>query len=554
MQIRVNPEDGCFKSILSLYKEGFLDVSSSHKLIESATDDKIITPSAEFVLQKEGERDIVSEIDEGISYFGASWFAGFRGEDVGNSNSNAEWISLIESVSAHFHKNHSLLEYNSQGSVPTPQEVERDIARIRRVISKGWPRWGELADIREATSAGAMEIFGVGLRLDISNVGEPVAVIGRLYFCRRSDGELYPLRASTARSIDASIMEYDEKAGGKVSSNYRTEIVGQLLVKVEECFRRRDDSFSADEDGLEDWLYIYNPEDIRALEVMAEQGHSGTDGAVPLVCSGAKLLNIFHMIKPTRLYEVVFGGDTVLNAEFAMENEVTISCALCKSPIPIVENNIARLAKGGEVTINPDLDDLGITAAQLADIPFETHIKAIECLGAGCKKYRCDSALFTYDNRAYCRDCHRRDVVYPIGDKFYPTSALAYSSSTLTLVPKMVLVDAGGATRPGTRRCNYCERTFEGQGTSSYVCDFCACKLSGPDAAGRLYKKYSGALPLHVRMSNSSKSDKLCYEDSEFIMFVFRGDDGDGESRYYLNKYNLHESSKLSNSPKKSEV
>ena len=550
MQIRVNADDRCFGSILSLYRGGFLDVSSGPKLIESVTDGKIVTPSAEFVLRRAGERSVSEHADDGIGAGGATWFAGLRGEDV-TLNSNSEWISFIESVSNHFHRNHSFLEYNSQGSDPTPQEVERDIARVKRVVASGWQSWGSEAEIREARSKGAMEIFGVGLRLDISNVGEPLAVIGRLYFCRRRDGELYPLRASTAKLLDASIMEYDDESGAKVTTSYRNEIIGQLLVKVEDCFRRREGA-STEEDGLEDWLYIYDKEDIEALSALAEKGHKGEDGAVPLVCTGAKLLNIFHMIKPTRLYEVVFGGDTVLTAEFAMENEITLNCALCNGAYPIIENNIARLVGGGEVVIDPDADGLGIPKELLSRIPFSKHVKPISCDSVGCKKYRCSVDLFSYEGRQYCKACQRRDVVYPIGDKYYPTQALAFSSATLTLVPRFEM-DPAGKKRPLVRTCSLCGRTFEIVGNARAVCSFCSCQGADEEEAARLYKKYSGALPLHVRMANAAKKRKLCYEDSEFIMYVFGSSDGD-ESRYYLNKYNLCETGKLSGSPKKAET
>ena len=82
MQIRVNADDRCFGSILSLYRGGFLEVTSGPKLIESVTDGKIVTPSAEFVLRRAGERSVSEHADDGIGAGGATWFAGLRGEDV----------------------------------------------------------------------------------------------------------------------------------------------------------------------------------------------------------------------------------------------------------------------------------------------------------------------------------------------------------------------------------------------------------------------------------------------------------------------------------------
>jgi hypothetical protein len=276
---------------------------------------------------------------------------------------------------------------------------------------------------------------------------------------------------------------------------------------------------------------------------LAEQGH-GREGAVPLVCSGASLLNVFHMRKPTRVYSVELRGRAVLLAEFVLDESVSIRCKVCSDARPIIENNQIKLSETEVLSLDITKEDFGLSVRQLEKINksgvFSEHLIEMACEN-GCAKTRCRSALFSINEREYCKDCPHRDVIYPIGESFYPTRSLAFDNASVSLIlPK----NERGDNTAGT--CRLCNRSYRGMRNNA-VCKFCSAEGADQIAAKRLYKKYAAALPLHTRLFNLF-NEKACYEDEEFIMFVFGTEE---KVRYYLSKYKTTDARSLSDGPQK---
>lgn len=536
IKIKVNDGDGCFDSILRLYNEGFIRDGSDARLIESADDDTIITPTVEFVRQT-GVVNTEEGQDLRIREDGATWFREIRGDHVEIDN-NAAWMNLIEQIRTQFHKNYSWLEYNTSSSRVSSKTLENDKALITKILDRIWP-WSDRAEIIPSDSPGAMHIFGAGLRLDITNAGEPVSVIGHIYFSRASDGTLIPLRHDAAKNVHTMTQTFDSTDNIKVpKDSERSQTVGKILLALETLFKRKKNA-SADADGLEDWLYIANESDDHALHLLADQGH-GKDGEVPLSCTYIELLNVVHMSQPTRLYYINLNGKNIMNVEFSMDQDMNFTCELCNDKYPMIENASLRLKEGRPIKFNFTAEDLGVTDEDVANSVCKTHLAEIVC-DVGCSSIKCNGGYFEAGGRNYCEDCPRREVIYIIGETKYPTVSLAFDNATLSLVPSK-----NENNENSTRTCRFCQRSYVGLSNAG-ICDFCAGRTLSEDAAIALYHKYSRALPLQVRLKATRKR-KVCYEDNELIMFMI-GDEN--PERYYCNKYGTVNPKALSASPKK---
>ena len=550
--IRVNGNDGCFESIVRLYSGGFIP---SH-MIDSATADSIKIHGGTEFIKDDGSSFSSSENTFHINgTTGATWFSAIRGEPA--DTDSAEWQNFIEGVRNYFHERYSWLEYSSTESEPDERTKRADTAMLSTIIEKFW-EWGVHADIKAAPATGTMHVFGAGLRLAMNNgVGEPRSVIGHIYFSRGSDGTLSPIPSAVAEDIHASMQFFESADETKISDEANDrKTVDDLLFALEGLFERNDTA-SPDADGLEDWLYIASETDREAMDSLTEQGH-GREGAIPLICSLADLLNIFHISRSTRLYSIEYRGQPLLEAEFVLGNSVTVRCKACKGERPIIESNRVRAASGKTLIIDPTKPDLGLSEKDinlLREEVFSAHLREIthryrspvkDGEYVTCSRMKCSSGIFSVgeegSENVFCLDCPHKEILYPMGDKLIPIKTLAYDASTLALIPA---TNEDG--RQTTGSCRFCHRSFEGMRNNT-VCPFCDGK-SDQDMAEKLYKKYSPALPLHTRLANLF-SKKACYEDSEYILFIFTGKEEEKRTRYYLSKYRKNGSG-LSASPRK---
>ena len=536
-KIRVNGNDKCFESIVRLVEGKFIPGS----MVESATEDSIkINGDIEF-LRDDGEAANASENAMHIDNNGATWFAACRGEPT--DGDSAEWQNFIEGIRHYFHGKYSWLEYNSTDEKPNEQSKREDTALLTKIIEKFWD-WGPHADIKAAPANGLMHVFGAGLRLALNNgVGEPRSIIGHIYFSKNSEGDLYPIPKSVAESIHSSMQFFDSEDATIPEEANNRETVDALLFALENLFERNETG-GEDSDGLEDWLYIASEEDRDAIEALTEQGH-GREGEVPLICSLADLLNIFHISRSTRLYTIEYRGQPLLEAEFILGNSVTVRCKGCSHDRPIIESNRVKNAKGRTYTLDPTKPDLGLsdkdTETLRTDL-FSQHLKEITHRykspfkngeTVSCSRMKCSASVFVTGPEGsqveYCLDCPHREILYPLGDKLYPTGKLAFNATTLALIPA---TSEDGRNTTGT--CRFCQRSYEGMRNNT-VCPFCDGKLN-PDQSAALYKKYSPALPLHTRLAHIA-SKKACYEDGEYILFIFSGKSEEDRTRYYFSKY-----------------
>ena len=127
-----------------------------------------------------------------------------------------------------------------------------------------------------------------------------------------------------------------------------------------------------------------------------------------------------------------------------------------------------------------------------------------------------------------CRACLYPEVVLrDKNGKAHYSRSVVFALDAMDFLPK-----------EQTQVCTDCKRTVK-RGESR-LCSLCEAIDGRKNLAGAraLYKKYSSALPVATRLAAIGKT-KLCYEDSQTIVFLIGGTDTKPPRRYQLEKLSL---------------
>lgn len=536
-----------FDSIVKLYNEGCVEEG----VISRIDGDRIITPSHEFVLSR--NRTIKNDAEKAavINEKGASWFGAFRGENF--KNNTAEWLMFVETVKEHFRRNYSVLEYHPHSEAISQEYIDRQIKKINNVLKFFYKEYA--FDVRRGSEIeGTDDVYGASFRMEITDgTGEAVPVLGKIYFRKTKKGYV-PYRSDEAELIDRQITssfdDSKESGGTKQNSSVLTDaVVGAL-----------DGLVNGEKGDISANVVYTDPIDKQAVERMVEKG---PNERVDLICQSMTLINISHFKWRNDNYDVYLGDKVVLKALMGIGDRLTLSCNSCISKSVLIDCNRIRVKIDGQVksvNIECDKSDLNLSRNAVDVIEksgvFSDHIRPIVCnenarLAGVCRRYACIDEMIKIEtgngkNKKYiykCKHCPHPEVVFKCDDGVTRyTRDLVFVRDAMTLRPAEETV-----------QCSCCGRTYTKTGSKkAYTCDFCKITESGIDSldeaeyreGNRLYKKYSGMLPLASRMARA-KEKKYCKEDEDCIMFIL------GQSVYIFNKDESAQSGFLKNPQRK---
>lgn len=536
-----------FDSIAKLYKEGCVEEG----VIIRIDGDKIVTPSHEFVLSR--KRTIKNDAEKAavINDSGASWFGAFRGEKF--KNNTAEWLMFVETIKEHFRRNYSVLEYYPRTEAISQEYIDRQIKKINNVLNCFYKDY--VFEVRRGSEKeGTDDVYGASFRMEITDgTGEAVPVLGKIYF-RKVKGGFAPYRSDEAELIDSQITsDFDEGAKREGTTQNSAALTDIVVNALDNLVNGSDSDISAN-------LVFTDPTDKLAVERMVDKG---PNEKVDLTCQSMSLINISHFKWRNDNYDILLGGKVVLKALMGIGDRLTLSCNSCAAKSVLVDSNRIKLRLDGQmksVNINADMSDLNLTENAIEIINesglFSDHIKLISCnenarLAGVCRRYVCAEEMIKIEsgqgkNKRYiykCKHCPHPEVIFKCDD-----GVIRYTKDLVFVRDAMTLRPANESVT-----CSCCGRVYTKiNSKKSYLCDFCKVTDSGLDSldeaeykqGNRLYRKYSGMLPLAGRILRS-KDKKYCKEDEDCIMFIV------GSEVYIFNKDEASDSGFLKNPQRK---
>lgn len=452
---------------------------------------------------------------------GASWFASLRGGARAESDL-ALWKKLVKSVGDHYRRNYSLVDYGTVAEEPTEEARSRMTDLVLRLAQMFYP--SDEAEIRERRG-GMADVYGLNVRAEMgSGAGDPVPVLGRLYF-RRTDKGLVPLAGGDAREAEAFTASARGAKDAKKSASLGGESNGRTILDVFGALNVLVGGRTAF--SLGECLYFPGERDRKELRELVVKLPAGAN---TIECTRLEVLGIFRMRLPDSIFDVCEDGVPVLRAVISATGKVSLYCVACNAPL--MENGrIYCSDEEGDTVIelDKDEDDLGLGDGDveyiLAHSAFGEHLMPNSCVGVSCRRRICAARqenLGTEEEpRLACSDCPYPEVVFvtPDGRRLY-TPDLAFARDAMTLVP-----------RSQTAKCTVCGRTFTAESLRRVglikTCAFCTRAFAEADAdsasARKLYKRFSGMLGYGVRLRHIGKK-KYCFDDDDITMMML-GDD-----------------------------
>lgn len=475
---------------------------------------------------------------------GASWFRCLRGNTA--QNDDGIWCNFMINVREEYHRQNSVLEYE-RGIAQTAAERQKadklaaDL--LVEAIDLFFPHLkAQSSDVIPIHDDSVYEqILGVALRIELSaeaTSGASLPLLCKLYFVKNGNS-MKPLPWKSARQYERDILnivpndidrecQFDEAivertltAIGNLAEDPSTNLagytwMGEITMPATDEEERQANLKDESDPSL-------TPNDVRqrrALRKMyVQMDHQSSD----LQCQRIDVLYISHIKSQSSVCEYRHEGEPILRAQIGINQALTLRCIACEEEVDLIDRDEISYVIDDEersFVLDRSLPQFGLTDEQVEEIRtrshFAEHLMALSCPN-GCSRVRCATQLFRVEDRDYCRDCRRPEVVYTDFDgKRYHTPSLVITTDTLKVHSDDAL------ERGELSRCTLCGRVFAEDSLSASGKCKCLCspaiQKADLDAAKKRYRRYRSMLPYRARLF-PGKGGRLCYEDNEVLLF-----------------------------------
>ena len=515
--LRTQEEKNAFKALIKLGEPNGVEVARDENGqicivynddITFSCDDESDSSSVQAARAKRFDKD------------GFSWFRSIRGgADDDRLKGDAAWKDLLTRVPKDFFKKYPCLIYSNQ-DVLRDENVEACKRQIKNLVKDVFDIE---ADVHEVGYE-QRKFYGASLCLKLSASGEPVSLVGRIFFTISNDDKSFRVIAKeNAKSLTDVITKKTNDASATLSAAEKEEWDEDRMFvydKIKDFMRSGANLFN---------YLVFNDED---LEIFNERLANNVqfNGVLSISCTGIDvnlIMKIFVRVPTYRVALKCNSGAKELTA-YNFAKLISIDCACGKKLVEY--NRVVSDEDGFDVTVDFDDADRPVffspglndeTARQEAiERTFSKHLHRVECslvheYAARCEAYVCEDQFVNVlcrDGReeTKCSDC-------PYCETYMTLDGRAYSLDMLGFNGSEIFVKSDEANF-----CEVCGRTIE-QGET--LCPLCK-KLSvvGDEEDGKeefaaqktKYRKYASLLPVTKRAGGK---DKRCVEDQEFIVF-----------------------------------
>ncbi len=454
---------------------------------------------------------------------GFSWFKAIRGKGADNERllGDAEWKDMLTRVPQKFFNDHPCLIYTNK-EVIRDKNTEVCKYQIRNLIKNVF---GIEADVVEAGSE-QRKFYGASLCLKLSASGDPVSLVGRIFFTiSNEDKSFRVISKDNASVITDVIAQKENQAGAALSADEIAEWNEDrnfVYDKIKEFLKSGENLF--------DYL-IFGEEDQRIFDDRLGENVQ-FNGVLAITCSAIDINLIMKVFVNVPTYKVLLRCNTSVK-ELRAHNFaklISIDCACGKK---LIEYNRVVSDDGGfDVTVDfdrynqPVFKVHGIALDEARNIAiekvFSKHLRHVRCnliheMGATCEAYICgdcfvEVACADGGSVIKCDDCPYCEVYMKVDGRAYELSMLSFDGKELFVTDE-----------DNKNYCSVCGRTIKPDRTECHLCS--RLELSAADdayrqeyaAQNKLYKRYQNLLPFGKRLTKGK--DRRCVEDQEYIVF-----------------------------------
>lgn len=525
MSIKVGKQyKDAFKSICNLYKNGAV----SRDVIESIDGNiiKLANSNKEFEYV---ETDSPNRGESfGMTSRGASWFAGFRDEEIDDSDSS--WKTLIESVASNYHSKYSYVEFKEKTYEIDEQTNKENILLIvdflNTLFTKIKPSFSSL-DIEKENKNNIDDIYCASLKMAVDNgSGEAKIVLAKLFF-RQENKTLVPLSADESSDMKEHIsMVLGENSGEpyEIESNKIDAVVGA----VENVINGED---------FDQYFSVSSLEDDEIINKLIEKG---PNDEVELNCRSVKVLGISHIRWSKNLYVFKHDGRPLLKFEIGIDKKLKAYCVNCGNTLLVTNNTVLMKEGYNNIVLDNNLPNLGLSIEEIESINnnsiISDHLFEVQCTKTetkrnGCSKICCAKQVVEIDGVKKCKNCPYPEILFvDEHHNYHLTKNLFFIRDAMKMVPS-----------EDAKVCYCCHRYFSTESIKNTMCKFCNSVFRFEDNASnstkaknaiKLYRTYKNILPISIRVRNLF-SKKYCFEEEDIIIFKL------GKNEYLFNKLEI---------------
>ena len=520
-----------FDAVYKIIKAGI--IKSVGEIPVNAEDGVIAHGNMSYVFINElsrGQNDVRKE-DFVITDTGASWFEALRGDSAAAEGGSA-WEVFLGNFSSEYHKNFFLTAYPAHKRDAGDGMSENLGKSVISFLRKVYPQISGLAVANTKGNVGEEDVYILTLRMQIgTTMGEKVPMIGKLALSKPSDIRLF--RASDLNAVSAEDEKLMVDSFETYRDNQRVSDLGLIAANgkhatvtvLAEISKKLSNMIASNASSpLSNYVFFEKGSEEK-LNAMLDKLAVGERN---LECGQIEVLGISNIRWETTSLDITDArGAKLFRVKGGTDNKVSVRCLGCNAE-DIVSNNVARvtLEDGSslELTLDFSKEDFGLSSDDLKLLAtskeFTDHYVSrndVVCnrgtRAKKCSPYKCRAHLVTLpEGITVCRACKYPEIVYSGQDGIeHYTPKAVFASDVMALIPEDTATVCRGI----------CGRYIKKRGDAN-ICPLCKELSSlgkGIEAAEKRYKKYASLLPLEVRLG-AIKTTKLCYEDSELIVFV----------------------------------
>lgn len=521
-------DEDTFYNVLKLISDG--NISSFKKTNTKVSvkkldgEDAIIYNDIAYMLSQKDNS--YRELEYGFGKNGANWFGMLRGEKVETSNSG--WKELIGNITEEFHGQYSVFTFEPEAR--SNESKIKDKSLMNDVLKKFFG--GRNLRPQVNSTSVKRDIYGAVLKMEVTDGPKvPQTILCKIFF-KKVGQSLEIVGSNEAKLINDSFLnsvENDKDESINVIKNTNvTKIAEEVSNELDKLFQTNEFSkcyilHHEIQTNKSDLRFETDQEVINNIIANAPAGDT-----VEIYVRKVTLLSIIQAKWEEASY-IVIDEDSqipVLKFEMGVDGVFSLKCIACKNGEYLIENN----------QIYDEDNDIFIDYKQFMDnkldiskikTSFSKHLNVkvnCELISSyngknNCNRWVCECNV---DANKKCLNCHKAEIIFPLGKTKLPTKSIAYDS----LKKEFAYIDQ-------LKACKCCERKFSVLATKDY-CEFCNnCIESSYSEEEELenkktYKTYKKLLPFARRIF--SKGKRFAIEDEEIILIKL------GTKVYFVNK------------------
>ena len=490
---------------------------------------------------------------------GASWFDRAAGREKKNAEEDYanSWNSFVKDVERKFYEKYSCLVYDDVEESGGSLQAEKCIYNLLKTFFDfDESELGSTIRIDSDRNNGKRIIYGVNMRMEVYDTGEPKPILGKMFFSPKNVGDgIVPLDKNRADGIVRAIAD-KKQSKVVIDDDKQAELRVESSAALDNILR-----YLRESDNLLDELVYDRDSKGKSVdeEVIKKFIASVASGEVNILCQSIAVKTLLIINQKIKVFNVVnaLSGKAILRAEVCGDR-ISMGCAACENGTGLIVDNSIVCSNGkvdlyfnndGKISIKTKRGYLPIsddackeTVELLKKEVFSKHLYKLECAlpaGGVCNKCICANrqteVVAGYDENGAekivikCSDCPYLESFIRIKDengyKAFAPNVLYFDVDEKRFMPRVA-----SGEQP---RCNVCKREI---GKDKKRCALCASLGAGSSGEvkqeqRKLYKEYSYMLSPTSRMT---KGEKRCAEDQEVIVFRV------GNSFYVVNKKELY--------------